>query len=114
MLCLNALISGMPPPLGMCSQLEGEGDDGGGEGEDAGTMETAGEDEDVDMDAEVDAREDTCDKGGGEGADGTAAGAGAGGTAFDVTREGRRSRDVSIVRSSGRASIGTRATRVRV
>lgn len=114
MLFRNAPISGIPlPALGMCSQFEGEGGAGGGEGAGA----AAAPDVDVETDAVVDAREDACDKGGGEGGgegEGAAAGAGAGRTAFVATRDGRRSRDVSIARSSGRVSIGTRATRVRV
>lgn len=36
MLCRNALISGIPAALGMCSQLAGEGGASEGEGADVG------------------------------------------------------------------------------
>lgn len=104
-LCRNALISGIPAAFGMCSQLEGEGGAGGGEGEGA----TA--DVSVGTDAAVDAREDACE---GEGEEkGAGAGAGAGGPVLVVVGDGRRGGEVSIARSSGRESMGTRAMRVR-
>ena len=93
MLCRNALISGIPPVLGMCSQFVGEGDVGGGEGVAA-------------------AREDACV---GEGERGCGrAGSGAGRPVLVAIGDGLRGGEVPIARSSGRESMGTRAMRVRV
>jgi hypothetical protein len=113
MLCRNALIRGIPPFLGMCSQLVGEGGPAGGEG---ARSEAAA------ADVDVDASEDACEsRGGGDGGgDGEGAGAGTGVCAgarenFLVTvGDGLRSGVVSIARSSGRVSMGIRAIRVRV
>lgn len=73
MLCRNALIRGIPPFLGMWSQLALVGDGGPVGGEGART-EVAGADVDVD----VDAREDACESGGGGEGGGEGEGAGAG------------------------------------
>jgi len=101
MLCRNALISGIPAAFGMCSQFEGERGAGGGEG--AGAA--------ADEDACEDAREG---EGEGEGK-GESAGAstGAWGPVLVDVGDGPRDGEVSIARSSGRVSMGTRAMRVR-
>ena len=100
MLLRNAPINGIPAVFGMCSQFEGEGAAGGGEG--ARATEAA------------DAREDTCEgEGEGEG-ERERERAGAYGLELVAIGDGLRSGEMFIARSSGRGSMGTRAMRVRV
>ena len=113
MLCRKALISGIPPVLGMCSQFVGEGGEVGGEG---ARVEVAVADVDVD----VDAREGVCmsrgggGEGDGEGGAGTGVCAGGRKVVLFAVGDGLRSGLVSIARSSGRVSMVARAIRVRV